>query len=156
MTPMSPLATLVAAAIAKLPGDAARTLRLIAAWPRIAGDTLRDRARPRVEGDVAVIEVADPRWAREVRALSGILRRRVREVVPELRDVTVAVVDELPAPPRREPPTVSPAPVASGDEHAPAAVARAMASIPDRELRARAVAIAAKYLEAGKRRRGET
>jgi hypothetical protein len=118
-----------------------------AAWPLAVGaDIARRTEVAALDRDVLRIKVPDPRWQRTLLRMRGEILSRLRGVAGDAAPWALGFVVG-PVPERAEPSsTPSARATTETSPPAPAAVIDAAANIADREMRARFLEVAARYL----------
>jgi hypothetical protein len=149
---------------ARDPGLAARlfgsrpehTLALLrAAWPAAVGPDLARRTEVvAFDRGVLRVKVPDARWQRSLFRMRGDMLSRLRSVAGGAAPRSLGFVVGAVA----EPPEPAPLPPATPAPSVPEGVLKAAAAIPDPEIRARFMDVAARYVERFRvdRARGET
>lgn len=143
---MNPFAATLSRALARLPGNRAAALRLELRLVPALGPALASRVRLRVEGRRVLLMPRDPRWTRELTAMSGTLLERLQAVAGEVESVEIR--EAVWEPPRARTVVLPEAVALSAGTEA------SLARLGDGELRRRLRELAGKSLGARERRKG--
>jgi hypothetical protein len=128
----------------------ARLALVRALWPRVVGPELASRTEASsLTGDLLRVRVTDVRWMRVLHRLRFRILGRLKGAMGTLAPRQLGFLDGLvPAP---EDPGRAGRPTGATEARPPPALRAAVETIPDPELRAAFLGVAARYLERARR-----